>query len=264
MMHFIFPASPISPKEPDEIYRDQALALRQLGFGISLLPFEGFQQGSSRVIGTIPTGATVVYRGWMMSAVEYERFVALVSSLGAKALTPLDSYLACHHLPNWYPLVSSLTAETKVFSKKADIADELAALDWGKFFLKDFVKSLKTSVGSVISKPEEARIALVEMEKYRGTIEGGICVRRFEVYREGSEIRFFVIRGIPHAPAGDVPEVVRGIVERIPSQFFSVDLAVRDDGVQRIVEIGDGQVSDIVGWDVGAFANLWKEMSNID
>ncbi|WP_445304954.1 MULTISPECIES: ATP-grasp domain-containing protein [unclassified Microcoleus] len=41
------------------------------------------------------------------------------------------------------------------------------------------------------------------------------------------------------------------------SKFFSVDAVERQDGVKRIVEIGDGQVSDLVGWSAGRFAQLW-------
>ncbi|MEG4579430.1 ATP-grasp domain-containing protein [Microcoleus vaginatus DQ-U2] len=33
----------------------------------------------------------------------------------------------------------------------------------------------------------------------------------------------------------------------IHSKFFSVDAVERQDGVKRIVEIGDGKVSDLVG-----------------
>jgi hypothetical protein len=42
------------------------------------------------------------------------------------------------------------------------------------------------------------------------------------------------------------------------SPFFSVDVALREDGVARIVEIGDGQVSDLVGWSPERFAEMWR------
>ncbi|WP_445251522.1 MULTISPECIES: ATP-grasp domain-containing protein [unclassified Microcoleus] len=43
----------------------------------------------------------------------------------------------------------------------------------------------------------------------------------------------------------------------IHSKFFSVDAVEPQDGVKRIVEIGDGQVSDLVGWSAARFAQLW-------
>jgi ATP-grasp domain, R2K clade family 3 len=36
-------------------------------------------------------------------------------------------------------------------------------------------------------------------------------------------------------------------------------VARRADGVERIVEIGDGQVSDLVGWSVERFVEIWSE-----
>ena len=48
----------------------------------------------------------------------------------------------------------------------------------------------------------------------------------------------------------------------IASPFFSVDIARRRDGVERIVEIGDGQVSDLVGWSIERIVEIWSEASH--
>jgi hypothetical protein len=55
-----------------------------------------------------------------------------------------------------------------------------------------------------------------------------------------------------------VPDLVRVCAERLTSQFFSVDVARRRDGTLRVVEIGDGQVSDLVGWSPPRFAEMWR------
>jgi ATP-grasp domain, R2K clade family 3 len=54
-----------------------------------------------------------------------------------------------------------------------------------------------------------------------------------------------------------LPQIVFECAKRIESQFFSVDVVERSDGTKRIVEIGDGQVSDIVGWTAERFAQIW-------
>lgn len=257
--HFLFPSDPLNPKEADEIFSEQVQALRELGHGVSLFALEELQLGRPRLRGPIPPGATVVYRGWMLSAADYGKLVQLIESCGGNLLSSLTTYLACHHLPNWYPLVPEFTAETKIVPAGADLGAALADLGWGRFFLKDFVKSLKTSVGSVVSTPEEAKAAVAEMEKFRGTIEGGICARRFEAFRPGSERRCFVLRGRAHAAAGEPPALARECARRIPSPFFAVDTAIREDGAERLVELGDGQVSDLVGWTAKAFASLWLD-----
>ena len=135
-------------------------------------------------------------------------------------------------------------------------------LGWGRFFVKDHVKSLKTSVGSIVEDPEQIEIVVSEMEKYRGFIEGGLCVRRVEDFIAGSERRYFVLNRTPYAtePGVAIPEPVIYCAEAIASPFFSVDVARRVDGVERIVEIGDGQVSDLVGWSVERFVNIWREV----
>ena len=56
---------------------------------------------------------------------------------------------------------------------------------------------------------------------------------------------------------GVVPDLVAEVARRTGSPFFAVDMAMRNDGVLRVVEIGDGQVSDHVGWEPDVFAELW-------
>jgi len=100
-----------------------------------------------------------------------------------------------------------------------------------------------------------------EMEKYRGFIEGGLSIRRVEDFITGSERRYFVLNRKPYAaePGAAVPEPVAFCAGAIASPFFSMDVARRADGVERIVEIGDGQVSDLVGWSVERFVDIWKD-----
>ena len=198
----------------------------------------------------------------MATAEEYAALARAIEEAGGLALTAPAEYLAAHHLPNWYPLLADLTPETRVFPPDADLAAELPALDWGAYFVKDYVKSLKGGRGSVAHDPAEAAEVVGELREYRGRIEGGICVRRVEDFLPGTEQRYFVLRGVGYAAAGgSVPDVVRACAGRIPSPFFSVDVVRRRDGELRLVEIGDGQVSDLVGWSAPEFASLWDRTS---
>lgn len=271
--HFLFPASMLDSKMIDEAFQDQAIALKLAGFGTSIVDIDG------GYIKPLPEHDSVcVYRGWMLNPEEYERYAATVVDHGVTPLTYIDQYLAAHHLPNWYSLVSRWTPNTEIFPinkpmferglKEAavpleDFVRSMLGLGWTKFQLKDYVKSLKTAGGSAITKPEEIVPAMEKMEKYRGTIEGGICVRQWEDFLPHSEIRYFVINGKYHGQEQmfDLRHMsLLEIVSRdIPSPFYSVDIALRDDGVARIVEIGDGQVSDLVGWTPERFAEIWKE-----
>jgi hypothetical protein len=276
--HFLFPQSPLTHRPMvDEMFQDQALALKTAGFGTSVLDESLEIRG-----GSIAEDAVLVYRGWMMDAETYSRYIAKLTERKLTALTSAEQYLATHYLPNWYPLIKDLTPNTEIFPldrpifaeglKKASVGIEsfvksmrglskLGGIDCKKFQLKDYVKSLKTAGGSVITKPEEIIPALTNMEKYRGVIEGGICVRFWEDFKPGSETRFFILNGKFYAQKSDYDLRVYEILRRLcnlNTPFFSVDIAQRTDGEYRVIEIGDGQVSDLVGWTPTRFAEIWR------
>ena len=239
------------------MFADQWAALTEVGFSASLC--SDAVTAGTKPLRNIPPGCEVAYRGWMVKSEEYAALARAIEQCGARALTSPQEYLATHHLPNWYPLLFDLTPETRVYPPDADLVAELRALDWGAYFLKDYVKSLKTRRGSIVRKPAEAPAVIAEMREYRGEIEGGICVRRVEEFIPESEQRYFVLHGVGYAASEGAPvaDIVRQCTERVPSKFYSVDVARRRDGVLRVVEIGDGQVSDLVGWSPSAFAAMW-------
>jgi ATP-grasp domain, R2K clade family 3 len=256
-IHFVFSQDSAEAARPEEMFADQWSALTQAGFSASLCS-DAVLAGTKR-LRNVPHGAVVVYRGWMVKADEYATLVNGIAQCGAKAFTTPQEYLAAHHLPNWYPLLSDLTPETRAFPADADIVAELRALGWGSYFLKDYVKSLKTARGSIVRDPAEAPAVVAELREYRGEIEGGICVRRVEEFTPESERRYFVLLGVGYAATEGVgvPEIVHECAKRLTSKFFSVDVARRADGQLRVVEVGDGQVSDMVGWSPEAFAAMW-------
>ena len=254
--HFLFPTHPLNARAVDEMFAAQLDAVRTAGFSASLCPDPVLQQG--RPLRDVPAGAAVVYRGWMMNATENVRLASAIRSASGTPFTPPAMYLATHHLPNWYPLIAELTPETRVLPVTADLESELRALGWEAFFLKDYVKSLKTSRGSIIRDPSEVGTVVAEMREFRGEIEGGLCVRRVEPFIPETERRYFVLDGKPFSATGEpVPDLVEVVARRIPARFFSVDVVRRADGAMRVVEVGDGQVSDIVGWTAAAFAGMW-------
>jgi ATP-grasp domain, R2K clade family 3 len=262
MIYLLYPQSVLEPRTPDEMFREETEAMVAAGHRVHLIDTEALDSGPSRIRPPFETGARVVYRGWMLTNGEYVNLAASLERAGGLCFTSSEEYTSTHYLPNWYAVVKDYTPETVFLDTDADLVIELRLLEWGKFFVKDHVKSLKTSVGSIIEDPEQIEIVVSEMEKYRGFIEGGLCVRRVEDFITGSERRYFVLNRTPYAAEPDavIPESVAYCAEAIQSPFFSVDVARRADGVDRIVEIGDGQVSDLVGWSVERFVDIWSEV----
>jgi ATP-grasp domain-containing protein len=252
----LYPSSPLHPKEPDEQFAAETEAVRNGGFDISLFSLEAFQSGTFRASPPLSANATILYRGWMLNATEYRGLMSALSHAGARPVTDLQRYLGSHHLPGWYELLADLTPETRIYPADCDLATELRALDWPEFFIKDYVKSLKTSTGSRITRPEQVATLIADMKRFRGCIEGGFCVRRVENFLPETERRYFVVDGVSHAAEGEVPRIVLECARRLRSPFYSVDVVRRADGQLRIVEVGDGQVSDLVGWTPERFATI--------
>lgn len=48
------------------------------------------------------------------------------------------------------------------------------------------------AAGALVERPEDIAALVKVMRQYRGQIEGGICVRRREVYLEETERRYFM------------------------------------------------------------------------
>jgi hypothetical protein len=255
-MHLLYPSDPLNDRRVDEAYAEEFEAVRAQGTATHLFSFESFEAGSFRAVPALSSGEIVLYRGWMLRVPEYGRLVQAIEMAGATALVSAAHYRLCHHLPEWYPLVSSLTAETVVLDEGSDYGAALSPLQWDGYFIKDFVKSLSTGTGSLVSSPDQVEQVFEQLRKYRGAIEGGVCVRRAQQFAPGSERRYFVVHGVAHAADKRIPAVVQECAARIDSPFFSVDTATLSGGQIVVVELGDGQVSDRKEWPPEVFAHM--------
>jgi hypothetical protein len=249
-----YPSEIFKPKLIDDMFRDEADILKSQGVNCYSINLEELF-----LVESIPyelSGKKVLYRGWMLNSDEYSQLTKLVSIAHGEMLIPIKMFLLAHHLPNWYQYIQDFTAKTVIVNAFEDLKS-LSDLKWGKFMIKDYVKSLKTSSGPIIDNISLLPQLIDEMRKFRGTIEGGICVREYEDYIPETEVRYFVAYGQVFAPHQDeIPNIVFECVKRIQHQFFSIDVIKTLDSIDRIVEIGDGQVSDYVGWDLNKFTEV--------
>lgn len=106
------------------------------------------------------------------------------------------------------------------------------------------------------------------------TLNGGIVLRRFEDYRT-AETRVWWVDGVPVLttahPDSPAPQAepdltaVAPLVAALACPFITTDLALRADGEWRVVEVGDGQVSDLpAGADPTALFQCLKAPMTID
>lgn len=252
-MRLLFPSDPFNKSAPDESYAEEFEAWRQLGMQCSLFSLEEFDEGEFRATPAFASQEVVLYRGWMLTPGKYVELCKAITASGATPKVSPEEYRRCHYLPEWYSLCRDFTPETVIFPPQADFMVGLAGLEWPGYFVKDFVKSLTTQRGSVASSPEEVAEIVRLLERYRGEVEGGVCVRRFELLLAETEERYFVFNGQAYSRQGHVPGLVHELTRRIDSPFFSADIVSSEGGELRLIELGDGQVSDRKKWPVERF-----------
>ncbi|OVE80911.1 hypothetical protein BVY04_04625 [bacterium M21] len=255
-MRIIYPKHPLNSQEADEPYHEEFSILKSSGVDCSLFDFDTLDFDEFRPRPGIEDGESVLYRGWMLNPERYKKLVGFILRKGATPVTSAEDYLACHHLPGWYEQCIEFTAESRFFPHDANLRSCIETLGWDDYFVKDFVKSNSTERGSIASSAAEVLEIIELIEQYRGEVEGGIALRRVEQYIDSTETRHFVFNGKAYSPDGNVPGIVLDIARRVDAPFYSVDIIQREDGQHRLVEVGDGQVSDKKSWPIAAFAKM--------
>ena len=246
-MHIVYPADYFKPQLVDDTYRQEAEAVAQKLGSSQVSTWDG------QVLRPSPTpGQRLLYRGWMLDQQSYMALYSGWASAGHMLLTSPEHYALCHYLPNWYHSLQAHTPETHFIEKDGldTFEDTLALLfkgGWKRAFLKDAVKSLKTAGGSFVQTTEEAERWLKEMSTYRSQLEWPLCIREAEDWLPDTERRYFIYKDqilSADPEEAEIPAPVKAAQAAIDSPFFSVDVIQNSDGQWRLVEIGDGQVSD--------------------
>ncbi|MFJ8251961.1 ATP-grasp domain-containing protein [Streptomyces sp. NPDC094466] len=281
---FLFCGDPLRPSRPDPQFADEVAAARATGGRIALLDHDALLAGDAAgaVARVARDSGPYWYRGWMVPSDRYAELEAALGARGCALLTGAAAYRRAHELPGWYEEFAGLTPRS-VWCATAPgapppTAGELAALAAplgpGPGIVKDFVKSRKHEWHEACYVPELAdagRLAAVvgRFVGLQGTfLSGGLVLRSFEPFVAGGEARVWWVDGAavlvtahPDTPgAVSVPEpaLPREAVGRLGPRWVTTDLALREDGVWRVVEVGDGQVSGLpAGAETGAlFAAL--------
>lgn len=227
------------------------------GVATAIFDFNEFFEEKLKLKPKISEPIFVLYRGWMLSP---ENYRALVKLLKQKSLTPIttpEHYQSCHYLPNWYETFADITPKT-VFTSDLAQLENLYQTHFAnqKVFVKDFVKS-DTSSDSIAHNWQDVQTIVANIQKFRGRIDGGICLREYVALIPESEERYFVYKNQAFARDGNVPDLVNRVAKKIDSPFFSVDTCLDVNGKLWLIELGDGQVSDTKKWNVTDFVRIF-------
>lgn len=212
----------------------------------------------------------LLYRGWMLTEEEYGALDEALSERGHRLLTTPTQYAAALYLPNWYPRLARYTARS-VWTEGTDAQEAWRAaqvLGPPPYLLKDHVKSAKerweeacfVPAGATREDFERTCANLVEERGER--FERGLVVRKYlplKVYGRTPtgpahlEFRLFfghgrLLAAEPyHEFDVEVPDFTafEPLGRRIDSPFFSLDVAMLEDGGWAVVEVNDGGVSGL-------------------
>ncbi|MEC4804378.1 MAG: ATP-grasp domain-containing protein [Jaaginema sp. PMC 1079.18] len=261
-MQILYPKHPIYPVQADEPYQEEYLYFKSAGINCVLFDYDALSYGEFKPKPPLENGQQVLYRGWMLNAESYHNLTQAVKKKRGCPVTNLETYLKCHYISGWYEVCRDFTPETYLFAVDEKLEENIAALGWEEFFVKDYVKSNTTAIGSIARSAQEAVKIVGLIKEFRGEVEGGVAIRRVESFTPGTEARYFVMRGKAYSRHGkELPEVVASVAKRIVSPFYSVDIAQTVKGDWRIVELGDGQVSDKKEWKTAEFCHILIENS---
>jgi hypothetical protein len=256
---------------PDAHFAAEAAAAAACGWRVALIDDEQLRRGDARGAShAVPAGIRGLWRGWMLRGEEYAALEQALRSQASTLITSAEAYRTAHELPGWYAAFTAHTApstwwpqQTLAHGFETLLTEAAGALPPGAAIVKDYVKSEKQAwaeacyVPDVRDRSALARVLTRFLELRGDDLTGGIVLRHFEEYI-GAEARSWWVNGeaclvtahpdTPSAgPKGLRPEDLgwlRAAVQALAAPFVTVDLTRHVDGRWRVVEVGDGQVSD--------------------
>lgn len=265
-MIVLVPGDPLRPRRPDGHFAAEADAARAAGLDVAVVDHDALAgpDGARRAVGRVPEGAgTAVYRGWMLPADRYAAFAEALAARGVTLRTDPGQYRQAHELPGWHDALAAVTPASAwtTGDDRAGFDRAAATLGPGPAVLRDWTKSMKHHWHEAAYIPElaDTAAAWTVASRFRelrdDDFTGGFVLRRFEPFG-AAEVRTWWVGGAcalvgPHPdtphdapPAGLDLSAVAPLAAALALPFVTVDLALRTDGVWRVIELGDGQVSD--------------------
>ncbi|MFK7970705.1 MAG: ATP-grasp domain-containing protein [Bacteroidia bacterium] len=281
-MLIIFCDSVIDNKVVDSDYAEEKAWAEQAGHETALISYEALEeermQKALRFIKPSDETQSALYRGWMMRPSMYKLFYEGLLSKNIKLINEPIQYQHCHYLPDSYSLIKDMTCET-VWMPVTETPDwkkvhaQLGPFGTGPVIVKDYVKSEKHNWEEACFIPNAADKEAVEsvvtrfLELRGSSLNEGLVFRRFEKLTYltqhsqsamplTKEFRMFFFKNALMATFyyweeghyGDTyPETTafEQIAKSINSNFFTMDIAQKEDGSWMVMELGDGQVAGI-------------------
>lgn len=300
-MLLIFCADPLHPRQPDSAYLDEVAAAETVGLAYGLISYEalvddGDAEAAVRRISPQSPPVTAIYRGWMLRPAQYARLYDALAARGVLLINDSAAYRHCHYLPDWYPEFAGHTPLSVWLPGVSDISMDVIQQALGPFgaspvLIKDYVKSRKHEWDTACYIPSAADGAAVErvvrrfLQLQGDDLNEGLVFRAFVPLeplathtKSGmpltKEWRIFFLDGAPMLTAeywetGDYGDAAPPLApytmlaRRVPSRFFTMDIARQTTGGWIVIELGDGQVAGLPER-ADALAFYWALQQQVD
>ncbi|MFD9125227.1 ATP-grasp domain-containing protein [Kitasatospora sp. NPDC059571] len=271
----LLPSDPPAPRRPDPHFLREARAVRELGGVCALVDHDALVAGDAvEAVRRVPKGlGPLWYRGWMVDVAAYRALADALEERGGTLLTTPAGFASAHELPGWYGVFEGATPASAWLPRggrggRAEVAELAQRLGGcGPAIVKDYVKSRKHEWDEACFVPDLAdldgvvRVVGRFVELQGDFLAGGVVLRQYEEFvrdagGRAEEARVWWLDGEPVlvGPHPDTPDsnpepelsAVRALVRSLGCRFVTTDLALRADGRGwRVVEVGEGQVSDL-------------------
>jgi hypothetical protein len=262
----LVPADPLRPRRPDGHFAAEAAAAAEAGVAVALVDHDalGEPDGAGRAVARVPAGGgAAIYRGWMLASARYAAFADVLAARGVTLRTSPAQYRRAHELPGWHPALAPVTpdAQWTAGDAREDFTRACDRLGPGPAVLRDYAKSMKHHWHEAAYIPDTADhtaawAVAARFRELRGDdFTGGFVLRRFEQLTTAEARTWWtwgacrLITPHPDTPDDQPPPDIdltpfTPLIQSLTLPFVTADLARRADGTWRLVELGDGQVSD--------------------
>lgn len=261
----LYPSDYFDIKRVDADYElEYNVACNMPEFDIMLYNYDEFISGG--VFKSYPyglDGGLCIYRGWMLKPNKYDELYEKLKSIDIILINDVNQYKTCHLFPYSYEEIKDFTPKTKWYDDYKQIDWKTINSEFKRFMIKDYVKSVKgTNFPSCFDAPVEAETmnkCIDEFIHLRGSLfTNGIVIKEYVNFKKYGEItneyRAFYMYGKlvtvsrNSNQSENCPFVPIEFVEKfkgLRSNFYTVDFAELDNGSWIIIEVGDGQVSEL-------------------
>jgi hypothetical protein len=281
-MRILFCDSGFSSKEVDYMFAEEYQAAKNNAIPVSLISFESLRKGDiETALKSVKPNEAIgagIYRGWMLKPAEYAVLYKALLERNIELINTPEQYRFCHYLPENYDFIRDFTPKTTFKKMEAgfayeDFQNEIESFGSNPIIIKDYVKSQKhyweeaCFIPNALDREKVTSVVRKFLELQGADLNEGLVFREYvalEALTNHSEsgmpltkeFRAFVKKGeviaiYKYWDEGDynnvqpVIEDFEAVMPQIQSNFYTMDIAKKQNGDWIIVELGDAQVAGL-------------------